>query len=115
MEDIDTGKICSVITFLEVNEQYDKADWLPEIAELYKVLDAIEGVVKQLFNQGGLYIRLFFYVFNCVGYMQCCDSQRNNKHGIVIYCCRKEREKGIDNDSGSSLYLGLGRLHGSPF
>lgn len=46
MEDIDTGKICSVITFLEVNEQYDKDDWLPEIAELYKVLDAIEGVVR---------------------------------------------------------------------
>lgn len=45
MEDIDASKICDVIAFLQCNEQYGD-DWSDEIAELYKVLDAIEGVVK---------------------------------------------------------------------
>lgn len=45
MEDIDAGKICDVIAFLQCNEQYGD-DWSAEITELYKVLDAMEGVVK---------------------------------------------------------------------
>lgn len=45
MENIDVEKICDVITFLQDNEQYGD-DWSDAIAELYKVLDAIEGVVK---------------------------------------------------------------------
>ena len=56
MEDIDVEKIFDVISFLEYNEQYGY-DWRDEIAELRKVIDAIEG---QSFKQGGLYIRLFF-------------------------------------------------------
>ena len=92
MEDIDASKICDVIAFLQCNEQYGDV-WSDEIAELYKVLDAIEGVVKQLFNQGGLYIRLFICVFNCVSYMEDHNSQWNNKHDIVIYCCRKKERK----------------------
>ena len=62
MEDIDVEKIFDVISFLEYNEQYG-GDWHDEIAELRKVIDAVEGVVKQFFKQGGLYIRLFFQVF----------------------------------------------------
>lgn len=92
MEDIDADKIFDVITFLQYNEQYGD-DWSDEIAELYKVLNAIDGAVKQLFKQGGLYIRLFFQVFNCVGYMEDHNSQWNNKYGIVIYCCRKKDRK----------------------
>lgn len=45
MEDINASMICDVIAFLQDNEQYGD-DWSDEIAELYKVLDAIEGVVK---------------------------------------------------------------------
>lgn len=45
MEDTNAGKICDVIAFLQDNEQYGD-DWSDEIAELYKVLDAIDGVVK---------------------------------------------------------------------
>ena len=51
MEDIDVSKIYNVISFLQYisslqyNEQYG-CDWSDEIAELYKVLGAIEGVVK---------------------------------------------------------------------
>lgn len=62
MEDIDIEKICDVITFLQDNEQYGD-DWSDAIAELYKVIDAIDGLMKQSFKQGGLYIRLFFQVF----------------------------------------------------
>lgn len=92
MEDIDVEKICDVITFLQDNEQYGD-DWSDAIAELYKVIDAIEGLMKYQFKQGGLYIRLFFQVFNCVGYVQYRDSQWNNRYDIVIYCCRKEERK----------------------
>lgn len=45
MEDIDADKIFDVITFLQYNEQYGD-DWSDEIAELYKVLNAIDGAVK---------------------------------------------------------------------
>ncbi len=45
MEDIDADKIFDVITFLQYNEQYG-GDWSDEIAELYKVLNAIDGAVK---------------------------------------------------------------------
>lgn len=69
MENIDVEKIFDVIAFLEYNEQYGD-DWHDEIAELRKVIDAVDGLMKQSFKQGGLYIRLLFQVFNCVGYMQ---------------------------------------------
>lgn len=42
MENIDVEKIFDVITFLQDNEQYDD-DWRDEIAELYKVINAIES------------------------------------------------------------------------
>ena len=45
MEDIDADKIFDVITFLQYNEQCG-GDWSDEIAELYKVLNAIDGAVK---------------------------------------------------------------------
>lgn len=45
MEDIDVEKICDVISFLQYNEQLG-LDWKDEIAELYKVIDAIEGLMK---------------------------------------------------------------------
>lgn len=45
MEDIDADKIFDVITFLKYNEQCG-GDWSDEIAELYKVLNAIDGAVK---------------------------------------------------------------------
>lgn len=45
MEDIDADKIFDVITFLQYNEQCG-GDWSDEIAELYKVLNAIEGLMK---------------------------------------------------------------------
>ena len=73
MENIDVEKIFDVIAFLEYNEQYGD-DWHDEIAELRKLLDAADGLMKQSFKQGGLYIRLLFQVFNYVGYMQYRDS-----------------------------------------
>lgn len=45
MEDIDADKIFDVIAFLKYNEQCG-GDWSDEIAELYKVLNAIDGAVK---------------------------------------------------------------------
>lgn len=42
MENIDIEKICTVINFLQDNEQYCD-DWQDEIAELYKVINAIES------------------------------------------------------------------------
>ena len=62
MENIDVEKIFDVIAFLEYNEQYgdDRHD---EIAELRKVIDAVDGLMKQSFKQGGLYIRLLFQIF----------------------------------------------------
>lgn len=42
MENIDIEKIYTVITFLQDNEQYGD-DWQDEIAELYKVINAIES------------------------------------------------------------------------
>lgn len=45
MDNIDVEKICDVITFLQDNEQYGD-DWSDAIAELYKVIDAIEGLMK---------------------------------------------------------------------
>lgn len=45
MENIDVEKIFDVITFLQYNEQYGD-DWSDEIAELRKVIDAIEGLMK---------------------------------------------------------------------
>lgn len=42
MENIDIEKIYTVITFLQDNEQYGD-DWHDEIAELYKVINAIES------------------------------------------------------------------------
>lgn len=45
MENIDIEKICNVINFLQDNEQYGD-DWSDEIAELRKVIDAIEGLMK---------------------------------------------------------------------
>lgn len=92
MENINVEKIYDVINFLKDNEQYGD-DWSDEIAELRKVIDAIEVLMKQSFKQGGLYIRLFFCIFNYVDYMQYRDSQWNNRRCIVIYCCRKEMEE----------------------
>lgn len=45
MENIDVEKIFDVIAFLEYNEQYgdDRHD---EIAELRKVIDAVDGLMK---------------------------------------------------------------------
>ena len=42
MENIDIEKIYDVINFLQDNEQYGD-DWSDEIAELYKVINAIES------------------------------------------------------------------------
>lgn len=42
MENIDIEKIYDVINFLQDNEQYGD-DWHDEIAELYKVIDAIKA------------------------------------------------------------------------
>lgn len=45
MENIDVEKIFDVICFLEYNEQYGD-DWHDEIAELRKVIDAVDGLMK---------------------------------------------------------------------
>lgn len=42
MENINVEKIYDVINFLQDNEQYGD-DWSDEIAELYKVINAIES------------------------------------------------------------------------
>lgn len=48
MKKAELNKLISdgmVITFLQDNEQYGD-DWSDAIAELYKVIDAIEGLMK---------------------------------------------------------------------
>lgn len=61
MEDIDASKICDVIAFLQCNEQYGDV-WSDEIAELYKVLDAIEGSLNSCLIKAD-YISAFLFVY----------------------------------------------------